>query len=88
MSEKRYLGDSVYVEMDELHRVVLTTNNGYADDPRNRIVLEGAVYVELLRYVRTEEDLTWRYHNDARFHAFVERMQAETIEAYKEHHHL
>ncbi len=36
--ERMYLGDSVYVEADDF-RVVLTTNNGYDDDPRNRIIL-------------------------------------------------
>lgn len=41
--EASYLGDSVYVEIDDAGDVVLTTNNGYADDPRNRIVLDGEV---------------------------------------------
>lgn len=38
---KQYLGDSVYVEWDP-HKcmVKLTTNNGYADDPRNVIYLD------------------------------------------------
>jgi hypothetical protein len=40
---KTYLGDSVYADTDELGRVVFTTENGYADDPRNRIVLEPEV---------------------------------------------
>ncbi len=48
---KQYIGDSVYVEFDELERVVLTTNNGYPDDPRNLIVLEPEVYAELLKWV-------------------------------------
>jgi len=48
---KQYIGDSVYVEFDELERIVLTTNNGYPDDPRNLIVLEPEVYAELLKWV-------------------------------------
>lgn len=40
----RYLGDSVYVELDEHGRgVKLTTNNGFSDDPRNVIFLDSAV---------------------------------------------
>jgi hypothetical protein len=45
-----YLGDSVYVERDERGRIVLTTNNGHPDDPRNRIVLEPEVFAALLLY--------------------------------------
>jgi hypothetical protein len=40
--EARYLGDSVYIEFDG-YSVILTTNNGYPDDPRNRIALEPEV---------------------------------------------
>jgi hypothetical protein len=40
---KTYLGDSVYVEVDELGRIVLTTNNGWPDDPRNIIIMEPEV---------------------------------------------
>jgi hypothetical protein len=47
---KAYLGDSVYVEFDG-EIVVLTTENGLPDDPRNRIVLEPNVYASLVRYV-------------------------------------
>jgi hypothetical protein len=32
------------------------------------------------------ENLLYRYHNDARFHSFVERMCEETLAAYKKHH--
>ena len=88
MSQRMYLGDSVYVELDDEKRIVLLTDNGYPDDPRNRIVLEAPVVTELLNYIGRHEDLMWRYHNDSRFHAFVERLQAETLEAYKKHHHL
>ena len=47
-----YLGDSVYAGFDGYH-IVLTTNNGYPDDPRNRIVLEPEVYTALQSYVVT-----------------------------------
>lgn len=48
---KQYLGDSVYVEIDDFARIVLTTNNGFPDDPRNLIVLEPEVYVQLLTWI-------------------------------------
>jgi len=38
-----YLGDSVYVELDTARRVILTTNNGNPDDPRNIIYMEPEV---------------------------------------------
>ena len=47
---KQYLGDSVYAEFDG-HGIVLTTENGYEDDPRNRIVLEPGTYAALTEYV-------------------------------------
>lgn len=47
---KEYLGDSVYVEFDG-YSFILTTENGYPDDPRNRIVLDPEVYEALLRFV-------------------------------------
>jgi hypothetical protein len=52
---KIYLGDSVYAEWDG-HGIVLTTENGYFDDPRNRIVLEPEVYASLLAFVRHLEN--------------------------------
>ncbi len=40
MGPKTYLGDSVYAEEGSFKgEIILTTNNGYADDPRNRIVM-------------------------------------------------
>lgn len=37
---KIYLGDSVYVEDGSYKgEIILTTNNGYDDDPRNKITL-------------------------------------------------
>ena len=47
--EKEYLGDSVYVGID--HDIVLTTNNGYPDDPRNIIYLDSTVLLGLIKYV-------------------------------------
>jgi hypothetical protein len=46
---KQYLGDSVYAECDGF-RVILTTENGYPDDPRNRIVLEPEAVYALTRF--------------------------------------
>lgn len=43
---KTYIGDSVYAELDG-ERIILTTHNGYPDDPRNKIVLEPQVWTEL-----------------------------------------
>lgn len=48
---KTYLGDSVYAEWDG-YGIILTTENGYTDDPRNRIVLEPDIYAALLGFVR------------------------------------
>lgn len=50
-AEKVYLGDSVYATYDGYH-VILTTENGYPDDPRNRIALEPAVLESLNEYVQ------------------------------------
>ena len=49
LEEKHYLGDSVYAFHDGYH-FILITHNGYADDPRNRIALEPAVFANLNRY--------------------------------------
>jgi hypothetical protein len=48
---KLYLGDSVYVDRDSDNRIVLTTENGYHDDPRNRIVMEPEVVSAFLLYI-------------------------------------
>ena len=48
-----YLGDSVYVELDQFGRIILTTNNGYVDDPHNRIVLDQGMFSDLQRIVHT-----------------------------------
>jgi hypothetical protein len=52
--KKLYLGDSVYVTWDDLGRLVLTTENGYPDDPRNRIVLEPEVFANLIEFAADE----------------------------------
>ena len=49
--EKEYIGDSVYVEYDEYGSLILTTENGFPDDPRNRIILEDSVCDALLSYI-------------------------------------
>lgn len=54
MSEKTYIGDSVYVEVND-EGVVLTTNNGYTDDPRNRIVLSSTVWLALMGYLMNRQ---------------------------------
>lgn len=46
---KRYIGDSVYAEVDDLGALVLTTENGYG--ATNTIYLEGEVLAELERFV-------------------------------------
>jgi hypothetical protein len=55
---KTYLGDSVYAETDA-GEIVLTTEAG-PGDPSNRIVLEPAVYRELIEWaerMRSEGEL-------------------------------
>jgi hypothetical protein len=50
MSEyKQYLGDSVYADVID-GGIVLTTENGYPDDPRNSIYLERQVLRMLDEY--------------------------------------
>lgn len=52
---KRYLGDSVYVEINDYGQIVLTTENG--DRPTNTILLEPEVFSELTQYVCTTNRL-------------------------------
>jgi hypothetical protein len=47
--KKEYLGNSVYASFDGYH-IVLTTENGYPDDPRNQIALEPSVLRNLNDY--------------------------------------
>lgn len=53
MPEKIYLGDSVYYEFDGF-QVELTTNNGYPDDPRNRIYLDPDVMNNLIEVYKRQ----------------------------------
>jgi hypothetical protein len=53
--KKEYLGDSVYVEIDEDDGIILTTWNGYEDDPRNIIYMEPKVVRALLAYVYRQD---------------------------------
>mgnify|MGYP001588815358 CR=1 FL=1 len=46
IGKKEYLGDPVYAVFDGYH-IVLTTENGYPDDPRNTIALEPSVLDKL-----------------------------------------
>jgi hypothetical protein len=48
---KVYLGDSVYADWSEHGRLILTTHNGYPDDPRNIIILDPEVFDALLDFV-------------------------------------
>ena len=50
---KVYLGDSVYADIED-GMLKLTTENGYADDPRNVIFLQPKVYSALTKYVHTK----------------------------------
>lgn len=57
MSEHhKYLGDSVYVEIENC-MIKLTTNNGYPDDPRNTIYLEPHIFDNLVAYVKRVKDI-------------------------------
>jgi hypothetical protein len=47
---KIYLGDSVYAEFDGFG-IWLTTNNGYPDDPRNKIYLEPQIVHGLSQFL-------------------------------------
>jgi hypothetical protein len=55
---KTYIGDSVYVEHGSFRgEIILTTDNGYPDDPRNRIGLEPMVLQSLFDWLRAEKIL-------------------------------
>jgi hypothetical protein len=47
--DKEYMGDSVYAAFDGYH-IILTTENGYPDDPSNRIAIEPQVLEAINRY--------------------------------------
>ncbi len=65
---KRYLGDSVYASFDGQH-IVLTTENGYPDNPSNTIYLDSRV----LRALRDFQD---SLANDAAQHLDMSNGQA------------
>lgn len=55
---KIYLGDSVYVQ-DDPHitgSFVLTTENGYSDDPRNEIYIDYGMILDLLQWAQHEPE--------------------------------
>ncbi len=62
---KRYIGDSVYIEFDGFN-IILTTNNGYPDDPRNRIAMEPAVLESFRRWVKELEGAIAAYRKAER----------------------
>jgi len=47
---KSYLGDSVYADVEDDGRLVITTENGYG--PTNTVILEIEVYAALVEYVK------------------------------------
>jgi len=49
MKEKEYLGNGVYVEINEFGQIVLTTE--YGNGPTNTIYMEPEVYAALTEYV-------------------------------------
>jgi len=50
---KEYLGDAVYVDMDQFGSMVLTTSDGMQDT--NTIVLESEVIRALLRWIEANK---------------------------------
>lgn len=50
----RYLGDSVYAELDEYNRVNIFLNNG--NGPEHRIVLEPEVIEELISFIHNNPE--------------------------------
>lgn len=70
---KEYLGDSVYVRMDD-RDVVLTTENGCPSDPSNIIVLEPVVQCAFMRWLKCEQKAR-------------EAMAALAVAATEEHSH-
>lgn len=60
-----YLGDSVYVRIIDPSTpttVVLTTENGYPDDPRNKIILEPEVIQAFLDYLIDQKIISKKTH--------------------------
>ena len=55
MSHKSYLGDAVYVELDDFGDIKLTTENGY--EATNVIVMEPFVFKALVDWFETLRSL-------------------------------
>jgi len=51
---KRYLGDGVYAQIEDYGDLILTTEDGVR--VTNRIVLEPAVLLSLLKFVKASPD--------------------------------
>lgn len=59
---KTYLGDSVYAEFDGFG-IILTTENGFATDPSNKIVMEPEIISALNQfYLRAIETAKEKQH--------------------------
>lgn len=54
--DKEYLGDSVYVQIENKYWIVLTTENGLPEDPSNTILLEPEVVEALISYIKRKRD--------------------------------
>lgn len=67
MISKRYLGDSVYAEIEN-GMIKLTTENGKFDDPSNTIYLKWEVMIQLHRFaidaIESETSLPKETHHD------------------------
>jgi len=53
MAHARYIGDGVYADFDEYHRIVLTTGSHNLDEAENRIYLEPEVYRAMVEWFET-----------------------------------
>ena len=54
---KKYLGDSVYIDIDDdTGSIVLTTENGLPDDPSNTIIIERELFKDLVNYIAKVDD--------------------------------
>lgn len=76
------LADQIAAEAwDKLDTATLTHHNLDGGKRKQGIAIIKSAIEEWWKSV----DLLALYHNDARFHAFVQRMQNETLAMYKEH---
>lgn len=60
---RRYLGDSVYAEV-EAGQIKLTTHNGYPDDPRNVIFMEPSVMDALAEFYADAKQVAQRLREE------------------------